>query len=100
VRDSAGGYPGMPGYGRKTAASLINRFGPIEEFPVDLLKDKRELALLFKTLATLRTDAPLFKNVEELRWKGSTPAFRVVAEKIGDARLAARVAKLEEQLAG
>ena len=98
VGDAADGYPGIPGYGPKTAASLINRFGPIEEFPVDLLKDKRELALLFKTLATLRTDAPLFKKIDELRWKGSTPAFQAVAEKIGDTRLAARVAKLENEL--
>ncbi len=100
VGDAADGYPGIPGYGPKTAASLINRFGPIEEFPIDLLKDKRELALLFKTLATLRTDAALFKNVEELRWGGATPEFQAVAEKIGDTRLAARVARLEEQLAG
>ncbi len=99
VGDSADGYPGIPGYGPKTAASLINRFGPIEEFPIDLLKDKRDLALLFKTLATLRTDAPLFKKIEELRWKGPTPAFKAVVEKIGDAKLATRVAKLEEQLA-
>lgn len=98
VGDAADGYPGIPGYGAKTAASLINRFGPIEEFPIDVLKDKRELALLFKTLATLRTDAPLFKKIDELRWKGSTPAFQTVAEKIGDTRLAARVAKLAEQL--
>lgn len=98
VGDAADGYPGIPGYGPKTAASLINRFGPIEEFPVDLLKDKRELALLFKTLATLRTDAPLFKKIDELRWKGPTPGFQAVTEKIGDTRLAARVAKLENEL--
>jgi 5'-3' exonuclease len=98
VGDSADGYPGIPGYGSKTAASLINRFGPIEKFPDELLKDKRELALLFKDLATLRTDAPLFKNIEELRWRGATPDFQAVVEKLGDERLAARVSKLEKQL--
>jgi hypothetical protein len=55
--------------------------------------------LLFKDLATLRIDAPLFKNVDELRWRGPTPEFAAVAEKIGSARLAARVRKLEKKLA-
>jgi 5'-3' exonuclease len=98
VGDAADGYPGIPGYGPKTAASLLNRYGPIEKFPVELLKDKRDLALLFKRLATLRTDAALFKDVEELRWRGPTPEFQAVAEKLGDARLATRVSKLEKQL--
>jgi 5'-3' exonuclease len=98
VGDAADGYPGIPGYGPKTAASLLNRYGPIEKFPVELLKDKRDLALLFKQLATLRTDAALFKDVEELHWRGPTPEFQAVAEKLGDARLAARVSKLEKQL--
>lgn len=98
VGDAADGYPGIAGYGPKTAASLINRYGPIEEFPIDLLKDKRELALLFKNLATLRTDAPLFEDVEELRWRGVTPKFRAVAQQLGDERLAKRIAKLEKQL--
>jgi 5'-3' exonuclease len=98
VGDAADGYPGIPGYGPKTAASLLNRYGPIEKFPVELLKDKRDLALLFKRLATLRTDAALFKDVEELRWRGPTPEFQAVAEKLGDARLATRVSKLAKQL--
>ncbi|HEX6189945.1 MAG TPA: 5'-3' exonuclease H3TH domain-containing protein, partial [Pyrinomonadaceae bacterium] len=60
VGDSADGYPGLPGFGAKTAARLINQHGPIEDFPASLLSDtNRELALLFKNLATLRTDAPL-----------------------------------------
>lgn len=98
VGDAADGYPGIPGYGAKTAASLISRFGPIEKFPADLLKEKRELALLFKDLATLRIDAPLFADVDELRWRGATPQFAAVAQKLGDERLAKRVAKLEQQL--
>src|SRR2546427_1425543 len=64
VGDAADGYPGVPGIGRKTAANLINRHGHIEDFPPEVLKeDNRELALLFKNLATLRTNARLFKNV-------------------------------------
>jgi len=98
VGDAADGYPGIPGYGPKTAASLINLHGPIEKFPRDLLKDNRKNALLFKKLATLRTDAPLFEDVDELRWRGATRDFPSMTDKIGDARLAARVAKLEKSL--
>ncbi len=95
VGDSADGYPGIPGCGAKTAASLINRHGHIEKFPAEVLKgDNRALALLFKDLATLRTNAPLFKKVEELRWKGPLPSFAAVAKKIDDERLIARVEKL------
>src|SRR5882724_1651505 len=95
VGDSADGYPGISGLGAKTAATLIGRHGHIEQFPCDLLtQGNLERALLFKDLATLRTDAPLFRKVNELRWKGPTPSFSAVTEKIGDARLAARVEKL------
>jgi hypothetical protein len=59
-----------------SAARLINKHGPIEDFPPEVLGPRRELALLFKNLATLRTDAKLFGDVEELRWKsGSDPDF-------------------------
>ena len=96
VGDAADGYPGIRGLGPKTAASLINRHGHLEQFPVGIFKDDHlELALLFKHLATLRIDAPLFKNVDELRWHGATASFPSVTEKIGDARLATRVAKLQ-----
>ena len=64
VGDAADGYPGIPGIGAKTAAQLLNRDGQIENFPSNVLGEQRDLALLFKNLATLRTDAPLFKNVE------------------------------------
>ena len=95
VGDSADGYPGIAGLGAKTAATLINRHGHIEEFPLDVLKEgNRELALLFKDLATLRTNAPLFRKVEELRWKGPTASFAALTEKIGDAKLATRVDRL------
>jgi len=98
VGDAADGYPGIAGYGPKTAASLINLHGPIEKFPRDLLKDKRKDALLFKKLATLKTDAPLFRDVEKLRWRGPMKDFRSTAEKIGNARLATRVTKLRKGL--
>lgn len=98
VGDAADGFPGISGCGPKTAASLINRYGAIEDFPADVLRDKLELALLFKNLATLRTDAPLFKRVDQLKWQGPTDSFPAMAEKIGDARLAARVQKLRSNL--
>jgi len=98
VGDAADGYPGIPGLGTKTAATLINRHGHIEQFPDGILKnDNLALALLFKDLATLRVDAPLFKNVDELRWRGPTPAFAAFAKKIGDERLWTRVKKLPIQ---
>src|SRR5688500_3961226 len=99
VGDSADGYPGIPGIGAKTAAQLVNRYGGIEEFPPDVLGVNLEIALLFKTLATLRTDAPLFTDVDQLRWSGATAAFPGWAETMGDARLLARVQDLEAKLA-
>ena len=97
VGDSADGYPGIPGCGAKTAANLISRYGHIEKFPAEVFQqNNRELALLFKDLATLRTNAPLFKNVEELRWKGPLDSFPAVAKQIDDVRLAERVQKLAQ----
>jgi len=100
VGDAADGYPGIPGYGPRTAARLINQYGPLEKFPPEILNDNRENALLFKDLATLRTDAPLFDDVEQLRWRGATESFALVAEKIGDPGLAKRVLELEKRLEG
>ena len=93
VGDAADGYPGIPGIGARTAAQLLNRHGPIENFPADVLGKKRDLALLFKKLATLRTDAPLFKKVETLRWRGPTPAFAAWAERMKAPRLLERCEK-------
>ena len=99
VGDAADGYPGIAGYGPKTAAQLINRYGRIEDFPLEVFKDTNlESALLFKKLATLRIDAPLFDDVDQLRWKKATASFQSVCEKIDDARLATRVLDLEKQL--
>ena len=90
VGDAADGYPGIPGIGAVTAARLLNEHGAIEGFPSSVLGDKRDDALLFKKLAILRTDAPLFKDVDELRWRGPTPAFGAWAERIGAPRLVER----------
>ena len=90
VGDSADGYPGLAGIGSVTAARLINRHGALEDFPADVLGDRRQLALLFKTLATLRTDAPLFDDVSKLAWNGPTAAFGGIAERFGDGRLVRR----------
>lgn len=98
VGDAADGFPGIAGCGPKTAAQLINRYGPLEKFPTEILKDNAELALLFKNLATLRIDAPLFDDVEQLHWRGPTSSFSPVAKKIGDARLATRVNGIAERL--
>jgi 5'-3' exonuclease len=92
VGDVADGYPGIPGIGSTTAALLLNRHGAIENFPVDVLGERRALALLFKDLATLRTDAPLFHEVEELRWRGPTAGFTAFTERIGEPRLLERCA--------
>jgi 5'-3' exonuclease len=98
VGDAADGYPGISGCGPKTAAALISRYGAIENFPPEVLKDKHEDALLFKDLATLRTDAPLFDHVEELCWKGATKDFAAIAKRIDEPGLSARVQLLEKRI--
>ena len=90
VGDAADGYPGIAGIGSVTAARLLNKHGMIEDFPAEVLGDKRDLALLFKNLASLRTDARLFRNVDGLRWRGPTEAFAACVERLGDARLLQR----------
>jgi 5'-3' exonuclease len=94
VGDAADGYPGIPRIGKKTAATMIARYGAIEQFPAEALGDHLEHALLFKHLATLRADVPLFDDVDSLRWHGPTPEFEAVAETIGDAKLVKRVRAL------
>ena len=93
VGDTADGYPGIPGIGAKTAASLLMRHGRIEDFPPQLLGERRDLALLFKRLATLSTDAALFTDVDELYWRGPTPTFGDCVAYLGDARMLARAEK-------
>ena len=93
VGDAADGYPGISGIGAKTAARLLNRYGRIESFPPEILGEQRELALLFKALATLRSDVPLFQTVETLRWRGPTPAFAEWAKRMKAPQLLGRCEK-------
>jgi 5'-3' exonuclease len=94
VGDAADGYPGIPGIGAITAAQLLNRHGSIERFPPAVLGERRELALLFKELATLRTDAPLFDDVDALAWRGPGGAFAEWAQRIDAPKLVERSRKL------
>jgi 5'-3' exonuclease len=99
VGDAADGYPGIPGIGAMTAARLINQHGGIERFPPTVLGDRAALALLFKDLATLRVDAPLFRSVDELRWCGPQASFAKLAEKMDAPKLVERSQKARAELA-
>jgi 5'-3' exonuclease len=95
VGDAADGFPGLPGWGAKSTASVLARFGRLEDIPDDpahwhvnasnagslarTLAQNRQLALLFRELARLRTDLELFESVDTLRWNGPTPAFAEIA---------------------
>jgi len=103
VGDAADGYPGLAGWGAKSASAVLARFGHIERIPDDwrswqvnatrpaalaaTLTRDRNRALLFRDLATLRTDIPLFDSVDALRWAGPTPAFAPLAERLQAARI-------------
>ena len=102
VGDTADGYPGLGGIGKVGAARLVARYGALEQFPENVLDGERKAqALLFKRLATLRTDAPLFSNVDQLEWRGPTPQFATyAAERLGDERVAQRAAKVKSQPPG
>jgi 5'-3' exonuclease len=98
VGDASDGYPGLPGWGAKSTAAVLARFGHIEAIPdsfrdwhvnatnaarlAETLARDRELAMLFRTLATLRTEIPLVKNVDDLRWRGPEPGFSALARKL------------------
>jgi len=99
VGDAADGYPGIPGIGAMTAARLVNQHGGIERFPPTVLGDRAALALLFKDLATLRADAPLYRNVDELRWRGPGEAFAKLAEQMGAPKLVERSEKARATIA-
>jgi 5'-3' exonuclease len=94
VGDAADGYPGVPRFGAKTAARVIGQYGAIEQFPAEVLGPHFENALVFKDLATLRTHAPLFDDVDELRWNGPTASFETATQAIDDPRLLTRVRNL------
>jgi 5'-3' exonuclease len=106
VGDSADGYPGLPGWGAKSSSAVLAKFGNLESIPADcrewrvnaanasalaatLVRD-RENALLFRTLARLRMDIPLFDNVDQLRWNGPTPAYEKLAVRLDAAETAPR----------
>jgi len=93
VGDASDGYPGISGIGAKGAAGLIDRFGRIEDFPEEILGERQSQALLFKRLATLREDAPLFSDVGTLEWRGARQDFAAIASKLGDPRLVERAEK-------
>jgi 5'-3' exonuclease len=93
VGDAADGYPGIAGIGPKGAAALLSRYGAIELFPPQVLGERQPLALLFKALATLRTDAKLFENVNDLEWRGPTAGFPALCERLDAPELLARVSK-------
>jgi 5'-3' exonuclease len=102
VGDSADSYPGLPGWGAKSASAVLSRFGRLEAIPPDardwqvnisnskglseVLNSKRDLAFLFRDIATLRTDLPLFATVDELLWKGPTLAFPPMADRLDKAK--------------
>jgi 5'-3' exonuclease len=102
VGDSADGYPGLPGWGAKSTAAVLAKFGHIESIPADAsewhvnasgagtlartLVQQRDQALLFRTLATLRTDIALFEDVEQLRWNGPTEGFTALAARFDAAK--------------
>lgn len=98
VGDSADGYPGLRGFGAKTAADVIARFHHIEEMPDEVLRDQKELALLFKKLATLVRDAPLFETVDVLEWQGPREEFAALAEKMQDQRVWQRARRAFEKV--
>jgi 5'-3' exonuclease len=98
VGDVADGYPGIDGIGEMTAARLVNRYGALEDFPPEVLGERRAQALLFKDLATLRTGAALFGDVDELRWRGPTQSFDQWVERLGDQRLLARCATAAQKI--
>jgi 5'-3' exonuclease len=93
VGDAADGYPGIPGIGAVTAAQLIGRHGAVEHFPPSVLGERLANALLFKDLATLRTSARLFDDVDALAWRGPTPTFEGWTREVGADRLFTRCMK-------
>src|SRR3989441_1491386 len=106
VGDSADGYPGLPGWGAVSAATVLARYRHLEQIPklalewdvsvrgamrlATTLAEQRERALLFRVLARLRTDAPIGVDVDGLRWSGPRADFAAWAERLGTPALAER----------
>ncbi len=100
VGDSADGYPGITGIGKTSAARLLTQYGAIENFPPEVLQKQRKQALLFKKLATLRSDARLFENIDELQWRGPTASFESLAIKMEAPELAERAKAAAKKVGG
>lgn len=113
VGDSADGFPGLPGWGAKSAGLVLARFGHLEDIPTNptgwgvpvraaalnkVLREQWELALLFRDIATLRADIPLFADIDELRWRGVTPAFEDTCIALQAPDLRKRAAALAARL--
>lgn len=108
--DASDGFPGLPGWGAKSASTVLARYGHIEDIPADAsdwdvpvrgaaklaatLREQMELALLFRHIATIAADAPTMGNVDELRWTGPTAGFAEFAARLEAPRLAERAVKL------
>jgi 5'-3' exonuclease len=116
VGDSSDGYPGLKGWGKKTAATVLARYEHLESIPQDAarwdipmrgvaplvqsLRDHWQDALLFRDLATVRTDAPVFENVDELAWRGPGPGFAERCRRLGAADTADAAARIAKERAG
>lgn len=98
VGDAADGYPGISGIGKVGAARLLNQHGRIEDFPKNILGEQSKMALLFKRIATLHTNAKLFRNVDELQWNGPAKEFEIMCKKLGDDKLFIRAATASNKL--
>jgi 5'-3' exonuclease len=98
VGDTADGFPGISGWGEKASGTVLGRYAHLEKIPASAaqwdvpvrgaarlaaaLEENRALALLFRTLATLRTDVPVFASLEELRWRGPAPEFESLSQQL------------------
>jgi 5'-3' exonuclease len=116
VGDSADGYPGLKGWGAKSSSAVLARFGHLEAIPKDCrewhvnvasagalaatLSRDWENALLFRKLATLRTDIPLFDDVEQLRWNGPKPEFEAIAAELDGAKTVSREGSIKSSISG
>jgi len=114
VGDSADGFPGLTGWGAKSAGAVLARYGRLEDIPLTgdwdvgvrgaaklqlMLRERFDEALLFRRIATVEVDAPVMDDVEELRWRGPTAGFLELCERIEATGLAERAMRLAERRA-
>lgn len=109
VGDSADGFPGIPGWGVKSASTILAHFGHIESIPEDLdawgmslgrakrlsenLAERREEAFLYRKLATLRNDVPLKENLEDLEWLGAQERLKEICAELGEEKIPERISR-------